>query len=518
MNVQHVISRLGLLFIVLSGIMIAMSAAYFIPEVILKQEIDLDAVKALAISGGIGIVLGLLMWSLCRGGLHFIGRREALLLVAMSWLIGAGLSALPFYLWSNFSDSEASVQFASFLDCYFEAMSGLTTTGATILSDIESIPRGLLFWRAITHWLGGLGIVVLFVAVLPSLGVGGKKLFKVEASVLSSGGLQPQIKEAARVLVIIYLVMTGLEIVALKLAGMSLFDATCHTFSTLATGGLSTKNASLGYYEDNPAISIIVIIFMVLAGVNFALYHQFIRRRSWQVFKDTELLFYLFLIASGTVLVFISIRFTGAPIVLTTGETVEAGVGEVLRQSLFTTVSLKTGTGFCIADYSLWPFLTHAVLIFLMFSGGCSGSTAGGIKVIRLWIALKVIIAEIEHAFRPNVIRPVRVGKSTIDDEMKYGTVAYVLGTLVLLGLGSVVIMLLEGANPASDCSYTTASTATLSTLCVVGPGFAQVGALENYGWFSDGSKAFMCVLMMLGRLEVFAIIVLFTPRFWRGD
>ena len=518
MNIRYVFSRLGLLFIVFSGIMLAMAAAFFLTQKITDHVIDFDVDLAFIISGGIGIVIGLTLWLTLRKGSRILGRREALLLVALSWIFGAALGALPFFIWAQLSEMASASQFQNFIDCYFEAMSGLTTTGATVLSDIESIPPSLLFWRAITHWLGGLGIVVLFVAVLPSLGVGGKKLFQVESTVLSPGGLQPQIKEAARVLVGIYLVMTLLEIIALKLAGMSLFDATCHTFSTLATGGLSTKNASIGHYANKPAIDFIIIVFMVFAGVNFALYHQFIKRRTLRVFQDTELRFYLLLIAAGTLLVFFSILYADAPLVLTTGESVEAGLGQSLRQSLFTVVSLKTGTGFCTSDYNLWPFLAQAVLIFLMFSGGCSGSTAGGIKVIRLWILFKILIAEIERAFRPNVIRPVRVGGNTIDPDLKLSTIAYVLGTLVLLGLGSVAIMLLEGANPASDCSYTTAASASLSTICVVGPGLAQVGALENYGWFGGPSKAVMCVLMLLGRLEIFAIIVLFTPRFWRGD
>jgi trk system potassium uptake protein TrkH len=518
MNARHVISRLGLLFIVLSGVMILVAAIFFILELLQQREAGREAHVALLISGLIGVGLGLVCWVLNRKVKSYIGRREALLLVALSWLIGAALAALPFFLWAKTSEAPASIQFAQFIDCYFEAMSGLTTTGATILSDIEPIPRSLLFWRAITHWLGGLGIVVLFVAVLPSLGVGGKKLFQVEATGLSPGGLQPQIKETARILAGIYIGLTIIEILALKIAGMTFYDAICHTFATLSSGGFSTKNASLGYYADKPAIDLIVILFMTLAGVNFALYHQLIKRKFRRVFQDTELRFYFFLILAGVLLVHFALRQDGAPLILTTGETVEASPAESLIQSFFTSVALKTGTGFCTTDYNPWPFLTHAVIIFFMFTGGCSGSTTGGIKVIRIWIMLKIMVAEIEHAFRPNVIRPVKVGGNTIDPETKLGVIVFILGIIVLFGLGSIAIMLLEGANPSSVCDYTTAASATVSTLCTVGPGLGGVGALENYGWFSGESKAVMCVLMMLGRLEIFAIIVLFTPRFWRGS
>lgn len=518
MNIRYVFSRLGLLFVVFSGIMLAMAAAFFITQKITHHVVDLDAELAFIISGGIGIVIGLSLWLTLRKGSRILGRREALLLVAMSWLFGAGLSALPYFIWAQLSEMPSATQFTSFIDCYFEGMSGLTTTGATVLSDIESIPPSLLFWRAITHWLGGLGIVVLFVAVLPSLGVGGKKLFRVEAPGPAPEGLQPRIVEAARVLGLIYIVLTAIETIALRMAGMSWFDAVCHTFATIATGGFSTKNASLGAYANTFAIDVIVIVFMIIAGLNFGLYYQILQGKLKTVGKDLEMRLYFILLAIGTLIIFISLSMSPNSIVMTTGDEIASSAGNSLRQSIFTAVSIQTTTGFCTSDFNAWPFMAHAVLITLMFVGGCSGSTAGGIKVIRVWIAFKVMIAEIEHAFRPNVIRPVRVGKNTIDDDLKFGTVAYVLGIIILFAAGSGAIMLIENGVTGNTCDYTTAATASIATLCTIGPGLAQVGALENYAWFSDSSKAVLCILMILGRLEVFAIIVLFTPRFWRGD
>jgi trk system potassium uptake protein TrkH len=453
-----------------------------------------------------------------------LGRRDAMLLVALSWLVGAAFAALPFFLWAHLpgTDAPGGHPFRSFVDCYFEAMSGLTTTGATILSgspgtgwDIEALPRSLLLWRAFTQWLGGLGIVVLFVAVLPTLGVGGKRLFQVEAPGPKPEGLQPQIRQTARVLLYIYLGLTAAEILALWLARMPFFDAVCHTFTTLATGGFSTRNASTGAY-DSRAVDVIVIVFMVLAGVNFAVYFALLRRRFGHVLRDPELRTYVALLAVGSVLVVISLL--GTKITTTTGATIpDAGAGSSIRHGVFTTVSIATTTGYAGSDFNTWPFLAKSVLIVLMFIGGSAGSTAGGIKVIRVWVAIKVMLAEIERVFRPTVIRPVRVGKSIVDDELKLATLSYVLGIILLFALGSGAVMLLEQLNPDTACDYTTAASASVASLCTIGPGLAKVGAIENYGWMTPYSKLVLSLLMALGRLEVFAIVVLLTPRFWRG-
>jgi trk system potassium uptake protein TrkH len=511
---RFVFNQFGLLLLGFGIIMLALAAAYFGIEGALDHEIRPAARRALLISGAVGLILGGTLWLLTRRCSRHLGRREALLLVAMSWILGAAFAALPSFLWAWLADA-ADHPFHDYVNCYFEAMSGLTTTGATVLSDIDAMPRSLLLWRATTHWLGGIGIVVLFVAVLPSLGTGGKRLYRVEAPGPSPEGLQPQIRETARVLFLIYLALTVVQVVALRLAGMSVYEAVCHTFATLATGGFSTANASVGAF-DGPAVRIVVIVFMVLAGANFGLYYQLIRGRGWHVLRDTELQFYLALLAIGSVLVFIALLQAGPPIVRTNGEAMPADVGTAVGEAIFTTVSIQTTTGFCTSDFNRWPFLAQAVLVLLMFVGGCSGSTGGGIKVIRVWVAIKVLISEIERVFRPNVVRPVKVGRAALPEDLKLSTVAFVLGIVVLFAAGGGAIMLLEQANPDSDCSFTSAATASLATLCTIGPGLAQVGAVENYGWFSLPSKLVMCTLMALGRLEIFAIIVLFSPRFWR--
>ncbi len=345
---------------------------------------------------------------------------------------------------------------------------------------------------------------------------GAKKLYRLEAPGPKKEGLQPQIRETARVLWFIYLGLTGLQILSLRIAGMGWFDSICHTFATLATGGFSTRNASVAAFPSL-SVRIVTIVFMVLAGANFGLYYQLRRGRFGSVLKDTEFRLYLAILLTASLLVFLAV--VREPIVLTTGQVVGPSVGNAVSESLFTTVSIQTTTGFCTADFNLWPFLAQGVLIMVMFIGGSSGSTAGGIKVIRLWITFKVMVSEIEKVFRPNVVRRVKVGGASIDDHLKLTTITYVLGIIVLFVVGSGGIMLLEQAhdNPEFNCTFTTAATASVATLCNVGPGLDQVGAIENYADFWWPSKILMCTLMALGRLEVFAIIVLFTPSFWRN-
>lgn len=513
MNYRQIFRQLALLLLVLSGVLLV-TAAFSGIRLLLGHNIESYAALSLTMAGLLGGLVGGIGWAFTRGVAGAIGRREAFLLVALSWVLGAGLAAAPYRIWASLSPRAADNHpFASSIDCYFETMSGLTTTGATILSDIESLPQSILLWRALTHWLGGLGIVVLFVAVLPSLGVGGKKIYRVEAPGPSPEGLSPQIRETARALWYIYLGMTILQILALCLAGMNWFDSTCHTFATMATGGFSTRNASVGAY-NSAVIDVILIVFMFLAGMNFGLFYQAINGRPSVLWKDTELRFYFVLIGGGAAIVACSLL--NQPITMTTGDQVGPSTADAVRQGVFTTVSVQTTTGFCTSDFNLWPDVAKCVLVGLMFVGGCAGSTGGGIKVIRIWIMLKILVAELERAFRPRVMRPIKIGDTVIDDELKQGTLVFVLGVVLIFAAGSVTILLLE--NGHSDCDFATASTASVATLCTIGPGLNRVGAIENYGWFTAASKSVMCMLMVIGRLEVFAIAVLFSPRFWRGD
>jgi trk system potassium uptake protein TrkH len=520
-NFRLVFKQLGLVLMVLSAAMVLSDLAVWVMPVrhATPEEAETAARVALFLAAGLGLAVGGALWLTLRRTTAHLGRREALLMVALSWLVGAALAAAPFLFWAHLVGEEmADHPFRTFINCYFEAMSGLTTTGATVLKDIEAVAPSLLFWRALTHWLGGLGIVLLFVAILPSLGVGGKRLFRIEAPGPEPEGVRPHIRDTARTLWYIYLGLTVVEILALILIGrLDLYHACCHTFATLATGGFSTRNASVGAHESLP-VDVIIIIFMIFAGANFGLYYQVIRRKWKSFFGDTELRVYLSVMFIGALLVIGATWASVDPITLTTGEKVESNLGNSIRQGLFTTVAIKTTTGFCTADFNQWPFLARAVLVMLMFIGGSAGSTAGGIKVIRVWIAFRVMIAEVEKAFRPNVVRPIRVGGAKVDTDLKLSAIAFLVGIIVLFALGAGAVMLLEQAFGDGTCDFTTAATASVATLCTIGPGLGKIGAVENYGWLSDASKIVLSLLMALGRLEIFAILVLFTPRFWKSD
>ena len=518
MNFRFVICQLGALLLILSLCMAAV-ALWAGWQWWGDAAEEWAALVALGISLAVGIVAaaGLLLGGR-RSGLEYLGRREALLLVALSWFLGAALAGLPYWVWAQLNtDIITSHEFLSFASCYFEAMSGLTTTGATVLGGeaghrIADLPRGLLLWRSLTHWLGGVGIVVLFVAVLPTLGVGGKRIFQVESLGPKSMGMRPRITETARALWLIYLAMTAAAIIALRLCGLGWFDSVCHSFSMVSTGGLSTRDASVGAY-DSAAVEVVCMFFMLAAGVNFALYFRLVQGRIRSIGQDTELRVYIALKVGVIIAVTASLLLAATPIVTTGGGHAESSMWQALRYGAFQTISLHTGTGFCSADYENWPFFCRAMIIGLMFVGGCAGSTAGGIKVIRVWIVLKVLVASIEKTFRPNVVRTLRVGNSVIDADQRLASVVYFLAILLLFGLGTFALMVTEP--PGGRCDFQTAMSATISTLSNVGPGLYEVGATKNYAWFTGSSKCILSILMCLGRLELYAIFVLFLPRFW---
>jgi len=516
MNFRLVARQFGLLLVVLCACMGATMSWSLAQWFFHGQNAEKMAALSLLLALAIGLGLACILWLIGQSARSaHVGRREAMLLVASGWLLGAAFCGLPYYLWAILDPAHPVTHaFTHFADCYFEAMSGLTTTGATVLRDVSTVPQGLVLWRAATHWLGGLGIVVLFVAVLPMLGVGGKKLYQIEAPGLTKTGVRPRIVDTARTLWLIYLGMTLLQMVLLKLVGgMTWFESLCHTFSTIATGGFSTESASLGAFHDRSAVGVITTAFMMLGGVNFGLYYMLLCGRFGAVWRDAELRLYLAVIVGATVLVAASIY--GTTLTLTTGEHLHATAGESVRQALFNVVSVQTTTGFCTVDFNHWGFLPQAVLVALMFVGGSAGSTSGGIKVIRILIMAKVLLAEVEKVFRPNVVRTIRVGGAVIDPPMRLSVIGYVLGIILLALAGGVAVMLLE---PPGTVNFTTAATASISMLNNVGPGLGAVGPIEHYGSFTVASKMVMSLLMALGRLEVFTILVLFLPGFWRSD
>lgn len=514
MNIRFVIHQLGLLVLAIAGVIAGHAVITLIRWQWMGIAGERETTSALAISAMGAAVAGLLMWLTNRNANKRVERREAVLLVTLSWIVGSVVCAVPYIAWAAISNQTgaARIVMQSPVNCLFESISGLTTTGATVLIEISTVPKGLLLWRATTHWLGGLGIIVLFVAVLPGIGVGGRRLFSFEAPGPDKSGLHPHIRETARTLFVIYSTLTVLLALGLMLFGLSPIDAVCHSFATLATGGFSTHDASIAQF-DSGGVMILIIAFMFFAGMNFNLFYHISRGRWRKVIDDTEFRVYIGIVVIAAAIVTFSL--TNHSVTLTNGrEIAKATPGDAALQSLFACVSIQTTTGFCTADFDTWPTIAKSILIALTFIGGCAGSTGGGIKVVRVWIVFRTLIAEVDRVVRPNVIRPLRIGNNAIiDQDMRLAVITFAVGMVVLFALGTVLIMMLE-----PEIGVQTGATASLATLCTTGPGLARVGATQNYGFFGDPAKIVMCVLMLLGRLEIFAIACLFSPRFWRSS
>ncbi len=421
-----------------------------------------------------------------------IHKKEGFSIVTFSWIFASAIGALPFV----FSGS-----IPSYIDAFFETMSGFTTTGASILQDVEVLPKGVLLWRSFTQWLGGMGIIVLFIAVLPFLGVGGRQLYLSEVPGPTPEGLKPRIKQTARLLWFFYVGLSAIEVILLYLFGMSLFDALCHTFTTMATGGFSTKNSSIGHFQS-PAIQITVIFFMLCAGTNFSLYYRALKSSPKCFKKDSEFRFYIFAVAIAILLIFAYI-FLFDP-------SYEDFSSSALDAS-FQAVSILTTTGFSTTNFDLWMGFSRFFLLLLMFVGGCAGSTGGSIKIIRLMVMIKHSYREIYHTFRPHVVKSLKIGKQVVPDPVVSSITGFILIYIISFGALSLLILAIE-----SNIDFTTAFTSVAATLGNIGPGLGKVGPAENYHIFSSVGKLILSFCMLLGRLELFTVLVLLSPTFWR--
>jgi len=457
-----------------------------------------------------GLGLSALLYTISLKSQGQPGRREAMFIVSSAWFLGAALGAMPYYSWAFLSGS-GTHEFASYVNCYFESISGLTTTGASILSDIESVPRGLLLWRALSQWIGGLGIVVLFVAVMPLLASTNKRIFQAESSGIGKNQDTPSLQEMARVLWLIYTGLTILQTVLLRMADPDLgwFSALSFAFSTAATAGFSIFNQSAG------GISMlsqwICIIFMFIAGVNYSLYFRLVRGKPGDLFRDIEFRVYFLTLAGATIILYLYIQ--GYPYHDMAGQPASSTTFRAVTDAAFQSVSIQTTTGFSTADSDQWPVITHLVLVVLMLIGGCAGSTGGGIKVIRFVALFKMIYAEIERVYRPNVVRPCLVGSGTLTQSQRHSVLIHVFMVFALIAAGGFLLLAIEGPEVMDLSTALTAATASVNN---IGPGFSLVGATQNYSFLSTPSKILLAFLMGVGRLEVFTVMALFTPRFWR--
>lgn len=474
----------GQLFIVLSFFMLAPLALAFYDN---SQESLNAYTMAILISIGSGIALRYFAHRL-KVNILSISRKEAIGIVALGWLGCGLLGGLPFLFENSISDISAST---------FEAISGLTTTGATVIGDIEALSRATHLWRVVLHWIGGMGIVVLFVAIFPHIGLGGKHLFKTEVAGPITEGLKPRIKQTALRLWWVYMAFTAICTGLLYLTGMSLFDSICHSFSTLSTGGFSTRAASLGAFED-PWAEWIVIFFMMAGGINFGLYYGVFRGHFSKLFSSTEVQFYVLLnVVVGVVIFFDTSTFN-----------TELWHDE-FRDAMFQTVAVSTTTGLMTADFDQYPALSKYLLFLLMFIGGCAGSTAGGLKVSRVLIVFKRSIQELRLTLHPQEVVSTKLGKQTISRRVLSAVFIFVCAYF-LLYLAGVFLMLLIGLD------WLTAASSVVATLSSVGPGFARVGPIENYNFIHPLGKWILSFLMIAGRLEIFVLLTLFTPSFWR--
>lgn len=446
--------------------------------------------KSLFAPALLGIFFFITMWLLVRKDRQkiLLTNREGFLFVSLSWLLAGLLGAVPFTL---------SGYIPSYMDALFETISGFTTTGASILTNIEALPRSLLLWRATTHWLGGMGIVVLTVAIFPLLGFGGLRLMEAEAPGPSVDRITPRIASTAKIFWFIYLGLTVAEIILLMVGGMTLYDAICHSFATLATGGFSTKNSSVGYY-NSAFIDVVITVFMFLAGANFTLHFRFLSGKFKTVFKDAEFKAYFWIFAISSLIISIDLSL----------HHVFPGFFNSLRFAGFQSSSILTTTGFATADFSLWPFASQIVLLFLMFIGGCAGSTGGGIKVIRIIILAKMAFTEMRYLTNPKGVYSIFVNNKPIRKNVVYDTAAFVFLYLVIMIISFVIV-------GVGGYDITTSITATLATLGNIGPGFGLVGPALNYAFFPDWIKLWLAFIMLVGRLEVYTVLILFTRRFW---
>jgi len=442
-------------------------------------------VKSMAITVAAGLILYL---RFRKAEAEVISQREGMAIVAMGWATVGLFGAIPFYLGDG--------QF-TFTDAVFESVSGFTTTGASVLTNIEAVSKGLLFWRSFIQWLGGMGIIVLSVAILPFLGVGGMQLYKAEVPSPVPDKLKPRIRDTAMILWKVYALISLVEVILLMLGGMALYDALCHTFTTMPTGGFSTKNTSVAHY-DSVYFDCVFIFFILLAGINFSLHYQMIRGKPLAFWQDSECRVFLGAVAILTIVVSLDVF-----------RTVYDTLGEALRYGAFQVVSIITTTGYATADYEQWPAMSQLLLLLCMFVGASAGSTGGGMKILRIMLCFKYCYRELFALIHPHAVTHIKIGGKTVPDDVMRSVLGFlalyvglfVLSSIVLAGLG---------------VDFTTSFSAVAASIGNIGPGFGAVGPVENFAGIPAAGKWLLIWCMLLGRLEIFTVIILGVPEFWR--
>ncbi|MDP5169769.1 MAG: TrkH family potassium uptake protein [Bacteroidia bacterium] len=439
------------------------------------------------------VIGGLVWWFTRKGGEIELKKRDGYLIVTLGWVVMSAIGALPYVIGGAIP---------SYTDAFFETISGFTTTGATILGqNIEDLPAGLHFWRAMTHWIGGMGIIVLTIAILPLLGIGGMQLFAAEVPGPTPDKLTPRVKETAKRLWIVYVALTALEALLLWMGEMNFYEAVCHSMSTLSTGGFSTRQASMGYFS--PYSQYVVTIFMFLAGTNFALTYSALRGEPKKLWQNEEFRWFSYVSLALTVLVTSVVYFRNGD---------EIGFEQSFRDAIFQVMSIITTTGFGTADFTLWGPLMMVVFFLLMFHGACAGSTSGGIKMVRVLVITKNSYLELKRQIFQKAILPVRFNGKGVNPEVVSKMVTFFLIFILMFVLGTVVMA-------GFGLDFMTAMGSVAATLGNIGPGIGKVGPGDalNFAQIPAAGKWVLSFLMLLGRLELFTVLLVFTPFFWRS-
>lgn len=468
------------------GKILLLEAALMIPSVIVSLLYKEGDTQAFLIAIGLLSVLGILLL-LVKPKKNKLFERDGMMIVSLSWVSLALFGGLPFYF---------NGAIPSYVDCIFESVSGFTTTGSSILTDVEIIPKGLLFWRSFTHWFGGMGVLVFFLALLPSMNGRTQHLMRAESPGPSPGKLVPRIKESSKILYAIYFVMTVICILCLIAAGMPVYDSILHAFGTAGTGGFGIKNNSLAYY-NSPTIYMILSIFMILFGINFIVYFYMLKRNFTEVKKNSEIKLFFLIIAVTTTVVTLNIRG------------MYGSWWEAFYQSFFQITSLISTTGYTTTDYNVWPLLSKMMLIAVMFTGSCAGSTAGGLKQIRVLIMLKSIKRMIRRFLHPRTIMLIKADGKNVDEDQVSSIGLFCFSYFLIFGVAIILVSI-------DNYDFETTFSAVLTAISNVGPAFGLAGPLGNFAFFSDFSKIVLSMCMLIGRLEIFPILLLFNYNSWK--
>ena len=472
------------------GIFVMMIGAAMLPAFVISAMLHEAAWTAIGLSSLLSMGAGLLMYILIprTGERISLSHREGFLIVTLAWVLASAFGGLPFLL---------SGVVPTFCDAFFETMSGFTTTGASVISNLDRASKGILFWRALTHWMGGMGIIILSIAILPILGVGGMQLFKAEIPSPVKDKITPRITETAKNLWLVYVAITAVEIVLLWLGGMSLFDAVCHAFATMATGGFSTYDASVARF-NSLYIEIVIIVFMFIAGMNFTLHYRLFKGDAKSFFRDPEFHFYGAIVLVATALITLDLRFHYF-----------SSLGESLRHAAFQVVSIITTTGFATYNFDQWPAPSKFILVLLMFIGGCAGSTGGAIKCLRFMVVIKQTFIELTRLIHPHAVVSVKIAKVAVPPEI-VSSIRSFFFLYIAIAMAAMLALTLLGVDMVTSISGVAA------TLGNVGPGLGLVNASSTYFELPQTAKWILSACMLLGRLEIYTVLVLLVPDFWK--